>query len=242
VSFEDARRALVEVEARLAESFGTDAAAELSVSEGATALLLAVVLRVGERTVKLEVDAAGSVSGGDVAILQLAAQAVIGVRALRVTRAARQVLSIGYESEARALDRIIIELQAHRTAILADESGSEALAWLRGERGFGITKRVKAVTPDGLYKGLSHDSHGDPVPVFALFDAQEGHLQVAPRRTAATRASLAMHAGFARDQAVLIASQAGVELDGVDELDAAIRSAKEALDTEYEQRSDPSSA
>lgn len=232
VSFEGARAVLSRVEAELLESAGSDLAAELSLSHDAAAFLLAVLSEVGFRTGKLEVDADGQILGGDVATIQLAAQTVIGVRALRVIRAARRVLSVGYEPEARAHDRILIELQAHRGAILADPSGAEALAWLRGERGYGITKRVKAVTPEGLYKSLSQDSHGDPVPVWDLFDAEVGHLELAPRRTASSRGSLLMHAGFARDQAVVIAGLAGIEVEGVDELDAAIRSAISVLDAD----------
>jgi hypothetical protein len=36
------------------------------------------------------------------------------------------VLSIGYEPEARALDRIVVELVAHRSAIQNDPTGDEA--------------------------------------------------------------------------------------------------------------------
>lgn len=48
----------------------------------------------------------------------------MGVKAFRVIRAARGVLKFGYEPEALAYDRILLELIEHRRAIVTDASGS----------------------------------------------------------------------------------------------------------------------
>lgn len=55
-----------------------------------------------------------------------------------------------------------------------------------------------------------------------------------PRSTKATRASLLMHAGFARDQSVTIATFAGIELEGVSAFDNAIRAGWDRLDEEID--------
>jgi hypothetical protein len=100
---------------------------------------------------------------------------------------------------------------------------------LRRERVFGIAKRVKASgAPDDLYANLSTDSHGDPAPVQRLI-GPDGKIALAPTRGNATRATLLMHAGFARDQAVSIAAGAGITVEGIAELDQAIQAGWERL-------------
>lgn len=215
---------MLQCEARLVSSFEEDVAHDLSLADDAAALLLATAVRAAPEqvTAQLEISEDGSLKG-DVAAIKLAAQLFIGIRAFRAMRASRSVLASGYELEARALDRIIVELLAHRTAIVEDESGAEALAWLQGERGWGISKRVNKITPKDLYKNLSHDSHGDPIGVQRLFDPDAQSVILSPKRTYATRATLLMHAGFARDQAVAIAELANLQLRGIDGLTAAIK-------------------
>jgi hypothetical protein len=117
-----------------------------------------------------------------------------------VIRAGRAVLAYGYEREVTALDRILVELHAHRRAILEDGSGMEALAWLRRERRWKIGKRVSEGAPEDLYDNLSADAHGDPLPVTRLLDRQ-GIIELSPRRGFETRASLVeLYAGMALDQ------------------------------------------
>jgi hypothetical protein len=141
----------------------------------------------------------------------------------------------GYEREVLALDRILVELQAHRLEILADDSGKEALAWLARERTHDISKRVRKHAPDDLYANLSEDAHGDPGPVAHLHDPESGMIDLAPRRGLSTRASLIeLYAGLARDQAVLIADLAGIELQGVEQLDQQIVAAQKELARDYE--------
>lgn len=179
---------------------------------------------VGGRRAQIKLDDAGSfISAPDPNAVVLLANAYIGVRAVRVIRAARAVLARGYEGEARAHDRILVELQAHRRAILDDLTGGEALAWTRRERTRNISKRVAAMGDEDLYANLCVDSHGDPLPALILREGDD--LNLSPHRTAATRASLLMYAGFARDQAGLIAHLAkNIDLDGLDELDEVIQS------------------
>jgi hypothetical protein len=228
-------------EINLAASFEADVGADLDVADAAAALLLTILLHAApeKRTTDLFVAEDGTLHG-DLNAVNLAAQVLIGVRAWRAMRGARAVLAAGYELECRALDRIIVELMAHRRAILDDDGGTEAVAWLKGERSWGISKRVNAMMPDGLYKNLSHDSHGDPVGVGRLMDAELQAINPTPKRTAGTRASLLMHAGFASEHALVIAQLAGLELDGVEHLTAAIDERRAALEADYPDEPGPS--
>jgi len=243
VSFEQSRGEMLVVEAALSASFMQEASAEVQLADDAAAVLLAVLRAVPRGTFRVGINEDETLNGeGDVHLLILLALHFIGIRALRGMRAARAVLAAGYEPEAHALDRVLIELQAHRGAILADATGAEALAWVRGkrrsrEKGWdGISARVKTANPEaeGLYGRLSQDSHGDPAPAIGLIDAEDGQVQLAPRRTVATRASLLFHAGFARDQAGLIADRAGgITVQGLEDLAEAIRAAWKRLEEEH---------
>ena len=218
-------------ESALVASFSADVGAELAVVDGATALLLHVLLTVGPRRAKLSRDEAGAlVAAGNSREVILLVNTYLGVRAFRVIRAARAVLSHGLENEALAHDRILVELNAHRRAILDDETGREALAWLLRERTRGVKKRVAEMGDDDLWSDLSANAHGDPLPVLHLRAGDA--LDLSPRRTPATRASLLMYAGFARDQAALIAHLAETTIRGLEELDAAIQAGWERLSAE----------
>ena len=219
-------------ERELAQAFEIDMARELALADDASALLAIVMSSVGERTSTVLFDDHGVPTEGGAA-LRLYALQIMGARALRVIRAGQATLRYGYEPESRAQDRVLVELREHRSAVLGDPTGAVALAWLRGERGRGISKRVAAMSPPDLYKNLCHDSHGDPVPVGRLMDHESRTIKLEPRRTIATRASLVMHAGFARDQAVVIAAAAGIRLANLKQLDMQIDGAWARLDPEY---------
>jgi hypothetical protein len=232
--FEQAVESLRQGEAKLLASYEQDLGSELRLVDEASALLFLVLARVGKISGTLEHAPETGELSGDVDKLKLMAQVFIGIRTFRVIRAGRAVLAFGYEREAPALDRILVELQAHRRTILKDESGEEALAWLARERKYGIGKKVSEEGPEDLYDNLSADAHGDPTPVNRLQD-RSGDIDLSPRRGFPTRASLIeLYAGMARDQAVLIAGLAGVELRGVDELDRKIIEAKTALARDFE--------
>lgn len=231
-AFDDTRDAVARTEEILVSRYAADAGNELSLVDDASALLLSVLLRVGPRTGTLQQDPETGELTGDTELVRLYAQLVIGVRALRTVRAARAVLACGYEAEARAHDRVLVELQAHRRAILDDQTGEEARAWLAAERGRGITKKVKAISPKDLYGNLSTDAHGDPRPVARLLDPTSNEFQIAPRRTVATRASLLLHAGFSRDQAAVIARLGDIQIEGMAGLDDALKTAWSRLEAE----------
>jgi hypothetical protein len=95
-------------------------------------------------------------------------------------------------------------------------------------------KKVSAHAPEDLYDNLSADAHGDPTPVTQLLNKEE-RIELAPRQGFPTRASLVeLYAGMARDQAVLIAALAGIDLQGVDELDQRIIEEKALLARDVE--------
>lgn len=73
-----------------------------------------------------------------------------------------------------------------------------------------------------MYGNPCQDSHGDPRPLARLLDVEAGTIRLEPQRADATRASLLMHAGFARYQAVVIATYAGIEPRNLEELVAVI--------------------
>jgi hypothetical protein len=191
MQFHEALESIARTEEELLESYEKDVGEELRLVDSALALLLAVLGHTQGWTAEVDVDEeTNEVTGGDVETLMLAAQFVIGIRVLRVVRAGRAVLAFGYEREARALDRILVELQAHRGAIIDDDTGTEALAWLQRRRKYGIGKLVEKSAPPDLYGNLSADAHGDPTPVGRLLDPSTGSIELAPRQGTRTRASL----------------------------------------------------
>jgi hypothetical protein len=232
--FEQAVESVRQAEAKLLAWYEQDVGSELRLVDEASTLLLLVLTRVGKLSGTLEQVPETRELRGDVDKLKLMAQVFIGIRTFRVIRAGRAVLAFGYEREAPALDRILVELQAHRREIVDDQSGEEALAWLARERKRDIGKKVSKDAPEDLYDNLSADAHGDPTPVNRLRDTSGG-VDLSPRRGFPTRASLIeLYAGMARDQAVLIAGLAGIELRGVEELDRQIIDAKTALARDFE--------
>lgn len=220
------------------DAYWRDAVDELHVQDLAASFLSLVISRVPASSVEVEFDKAGVPTGGEDATqhLRLYALMLMGVRALRSARAARAVLAFGYESEARQHDRVLVELISHRHAVVADESGKAAFDWLKGKAGKGITAKVNAMQAEELYRNLSHDAHGDPNPVLRMMIEQgsdvDTPLIIGPVRSVSTRASLLMHAGFLRDQAVVTAQFANLELAGVERLDAEIREGWRRLEDE----------
>jgi hypothetical protein len=149
-------------------------------------------------------------------------------------RAARAVLASGYEPEAQVYDRILVELAEHRRAIVADPTGVEAKAWLNGARGRGIGSRVTKQTANELYSGLSQEAHGDPRTILERMPRAGRKVNIGPRRTRATRASLLLQAGFAYETAKLLADARGLCMDGADVIEKEIEAAWTQLDAESE--------
>ena len=220
---------LLAVEASARDQFISEAHAEAPLADAASALLLMVLLTVDERSRDVTVD--HRLNGLARAAL-LEAQLFLGVRIFRTIRAARSVLAAGYEPEARAHHRVLLELVAHRNAICDDPTGRQAAAWLSGKKAQGVSASVKAMTEPGLYSRLSHYSHGGPEPVLHLLDTEGQTLFLGPGHSIATRASLLLHAGIAREQAMVISALDGTPLDSPDGFDQQMHNARASLDTD----------
>lgn len=211
---------ITETERKFHETFEADAARELELLDAATAALLFAVVHAGQSD--------GRTPRGRI----LNANIYLGSRGLRAVRAGRAVLACGYEAEARAQDRVVLELAAHRKAILADETGAEADRWLAGKSVRGISRKVaELLEDDTIYAALSSESHGDPRPIHRMLDQERNRIVIAPGRTIATRNSLLLYAGFAREQAAVIANLASDRLmfEGIHHLEGAIQRASDDL-------------
>lgn len=212
---------MTRLEDKLQQSFDADCATELRVVDIASTALVHTILNINSPgTVRMRCEEDGTYVPEDPKGMIRTANVYIGSRGVRAIRAGRAVLARGFESEARALDRIVVELNGHRKVILADGSGHEAVKWLRRESRWGIGAKVAALGGDGMYDNLSSEAHGDPLPLYRMLDASDNMIDLAPQRTRATRASLLMYAGFAHDQANVVAafSDGAVQLEGMDSL------------------------
>lgn len=154
---------------------------------------------------------------------RLTAAMVGGVRAFRAVRAGMAILASGYELEADAMTRLLLELVAETRAAVQDPSGSTARAWLSGGRERGISSRVKAAMPHRptTYKELSRAAHGDPRAAFglAVADGDQHVVEWGPKQTPATARCLVAYAIGARDMAVLLEEATGRRLEAISALD-----------------------
>lgn len=90
-------------------------------------------------------------------------------RLFRLARAGMAVVAVGYESEARAFDRGMIETRARWVQVRADSSGSLASRWLKdGKLPGTMTAAIRSSLPTAepaetrtLYRTLSGDVHPD---------------------------------------------------------------------------------
>jgi len=185
--------------------------AEWQLAEDTATGLALVLLRGEPRTFEGTMEEAAP-------ILRAYSQEVIGIRVFRTIRASMAVLACGYAPEARALDRILVELVAHRKVILDDPTGGEARRWLEGKSDRGISAKVNAMQPEDLYRNLSQDSHGDPRSVWRLYDPESESILLGPKwDPVKTRASLLMHAGVAIDQTQVVATLNGLQVNALSE-------------------------
>lgn len=223
-SHQQVRALLRDAEGLHRDRFAAELADDLALVDDASSLLAKVVGMAVGRGGEVEIDVddnTGVPSDADAAAVQLIALRYLGVRGVRIVRAAQSVLAIGYEPEARVYERILLEIVEHTQSIVRDPSGKTALDWLEGNRRRGVTARVRAMGTGDLYSRLSRDSHGDPNPVIALIDPSHT-LELGPRRTVATRLALVRHAAYCRDHAVALCGAADITLDGLPALDARI--------------------
>jgi hypothetical protein len=171
---------------------------ERELAEAATSTLAVVLHEVGEERSLWERDDA----------LRVTAAVAGGIRAFRAVRAGMAILACGYEVEADAMSRVLLELFVETRAAVQDASGNTAKAWLAGGRMRGVSSRVKAAMPDRpmTYGDLSHAAHGDPRALvgLAVSDGEDKVVEWGPRQTAATARCLIGYAVGARDMAVLV--------------------------------------
>jgi len=228
------RSLLLGAERKLSESFETDVSHELSLVDDASSFLAMTIgaVPVTDLEIEIDVNRAGIPDSDDVATMQLHALKFIGIRTVRVVRAARSALAAGYEPEARSYDRILLELADHVDGVLNDPSGKTALDWWKGNRRHGIKRRLTAKGAGDLYHFLSQDAHGDPQPVIRLID-ESSTLDLAPQRTIATQHSLLFHAVTCRNHGVAIANVGGIRINGLPTLDQRILATSLALADTY---------
>ena len=132
---------------------------------------------------------------------------VAAIRAFRAIRAAMAAAAAGYELEAEAMNRAVLELFVSARAALDDSTGQEAQAWLAGKRTRGIGRRVDAAMPRrGVYGALSQAVHGDPRGLVRLLghDDDEQVIEWGPNRSDRAYGLLFAFAVGARDFAVLL--------------------------------------
>jgi hypothetical protein len=224
---------ILRIERCLSESFERDVSIELELVDRAVVLLTTALSSVEPVNTARADEIAMPRSGGVRNIMLFALQG-IGALALHVIRAARASLATGYEAESLGNDRILVEFTAHRKALLEDETGKEARAWLEAETGRGIGKRVSKIAPEGLFSFLSRFAHADARPLGHMANYDARTLRLAPMRTGITNTSLVLHAMFATDQAAMIATLAGFELPGHSDLMNAIVARRNELQRDGE--------
>jgi hypothetical protein len=186
---------------------------ERELAEVASWTLAVVVHEVGENNAWWE--------KGDT--VRLTAAMVGGIRAFRAVRAGMAILANGYELEADAMSRVLLELFVETRSAVHDASGDAAKAWLSGHRVRGISSRVKAAMPHRptTYGEVSRAAHGDPRAVIglAVSEGDEHIVEWGAKQTPATARCLIGYAVGARDMAVLIEKATGNRFDVIGALD-----------------------
>lgn len=199
-----------------------DRSPERHIAEAASSVLAVVLDRSGEVLAESQSRAAEDV-GPSPERLILPAVLAAAARAFRTARAGMAVVRAGYELEADAMTRVMLELYVSARAILDDPTGVEARAWVTGGRRRGIGKRVDAAAPGEIYDSLSAAAHGDPRGLRRLaVERDDGPtVEWGPRLTERFRAVLIGFALGARDMTVLLEEATGQthpELSDLDDL------------------------
>lgn len=166
---------------------------------------------------------------GEIGDPRIAAAVLGGIRAFRAARSGMAILSVGYEVEADAMNRVLLELFVETRAAVGDESGETARQWFSGGRRRGVGARVQAAMPHrpAVYDTVSRASHGDPRALLELAADVDGRstIEWGPRRGAATARCLVGFAIAARDMTVLLEEATGERFASMAELDRALQHA-----------------
>jgi hypothetical protein len=138
----------------------------------------------------------------------------MAISALRASRAAMHIFSLGYEDQSVGYQRLIDELHNRAQRVRADASGQYATRWLAG-RSQG--KGAKLAGQE-FWDFLSRPSHAD---VRAIMDwiavpQEDGSVKIVigpERRPEQANAALTYISGEARDIASMLALEAGLTVD-----------------------------
>jgi hypothetical protein len=198
-------------EAEIAEGFAE--MREYVLADYATSVLGACIHAVTEQ-------------GGDIDDPRMAAAVVGGIRAFRAVRSGMAVLSVGYELEADAMNRVLLELFVETRAAVDDQSGDIARQWFTGGRRRGIGARVQAAMPHNpaAYDTVSRAAHGDPRALLERARDIDGRaiIEWGPSRSGATAQCLIGFAVAARDMTVLLEEATGTRFASMADLDRAL--------------------
>jgi len=152
----------------------------------------------------------------------------LGVLAVRTTRAAMAVIACGYEAETLGHKRTLMEVHSRAQGVVDDASGEYARQWLQARAGK-PAKSVSGFAPDDFFAMLSHSSHADhrAVENFLAVSNPDGSTSLLPhpeRRPEVSNSTLITFASETRDVARVIATEHGLTIPHLAELDAAITS------------------
>jgi hypothetical protein len=186
---------------------------DYGLAEAATSVLAITIERATEQ--KLPED--------DARRQHRTAVTVAAIRAFRALRSGIAIVCRGYELEADAMTRVMLELFVATQEVLADPSGSEAKRWLTQGMGKRIAARVDASIPrpDSVYAPLSRAAHGDPRVVLGLVTTSGADHEIhwGPSSTPRAAEILRSYAVGARDFAVLLEDVTEVRHPEVSRLD-----------------------
>lgn len=200
----EGNRSVPQQEAALLAGAQRDLAA-LQLADEVTALLVDFIQRI-----RIEPRQPDGESAND----RLHALWYMAISALRASRAAMHVLSLGYEDQSVGYQRLIDELHNRAQKVRADASGQYASQWLAG-RSQG--KGAKLAGQE-FWDFLSRPSHAD---VRAIMDwiavpHEDGSVKIVigpERRPEQANAALTYISGEARDIASMLAAEAGLAVD-----------------------------
>ena len=170
---------------------------------------------------------------------------VSSARLFRLARSGMAVVAVGYESEARAFDRGMIETRARCMQALEDDSGEVARTWpegvkLRGSMTEAIRKSFPAADPNQakmLYGSLSGDVHPDLAQLMLSLvrERKSGGYEMgfSARRTPVMRRSLLLYAWLCAEAMAEVGERVGVATPHLDELHRALVLAGAHLQSDF---------
>jgi hypothetical protein len=154
------------------------------------------------------------------------------------------VVAAGYEGEARAFDRAMIETRARWRQVEADESGKLAKQWLSGASKGTLTAAIRESLPTddperarALYRSLSGDVHPD-LPQFManlVRETKSGGREMgfSPHRTPLAGRSLLLYAWLPAEAVAEVGARVSVDVPDLEELTLALYAAGDQLQRDF---------